>query len=399
VNFERIYLDNAATTPLRAEVAGAVREAEENYNPSSLHAEGRRSRAALDAARERVASLLEVRRNEIVFTASGTESDNLALLGVARAASPGAHVVTTAIEHHAVLSALEQLKVEGFETTVLPVGSDGLIDPGEFEAALRPSTILASVMYANNEIGTVQPIAELARIARKRGVFFHTDAVQAASWLPLGVPDLGVDLLTLSAHKFGGPRGTGLLYAASGVPLVPTIYGGGQEFGRRSGTQNLPGVVGMALALELAASERARASDRVAPLRDRLEAGILEGIPDVRVNGAAPRLPNYLNVSFAGVDSAALLIALDLAGIAVSAGSACTSGSLEASHVLEAMGLRERWQTSAIRFTLGRATSAAAIGRVLEVLPSTVAGLRSPATRCGGMGRVENERRAAGGLG
>ncbi|MGA8576332.1 MAG: cysteine desulfurase family protein [Candidatus Cybelea sp.] len=383
---ERIYLDNAATTPLRAEVGAAVREAEANYNPSSLHAEGRRARAALDSARERIASLLGVRRNEIVFTASGTESDNLAVLGVARAAVAGAHVVTTAVEHHAVLGALDRLRVEGFETTLLPVASDGRVDPGEFEAALRPSTILASVMYANNEIGTVQPIAELALIARRRGVFLHTDAVQAASWLPLGVPGLGVDLLTLSAHKFGGPRGIGLLYAGSGVPLTPTIYGGGQEFGRRSGTQNLPGIVGMALALELAASERARVSDRVAPLRDRLEAGILAGIPDVRINGAAPRLPNYLNVSFAGVDSAALLIALDLAGIAVSAGSACTSGSLEASHVLGAMSLEERWQTSAIRFTLGVATSSAEIDRVLDVLPSTVAGLRSPATSLRGDG-------------
>jgi cysteine desulfurase len=386
VKSERIYLDNAATTPLRPEAGVAVREAEADYNPSSLHAEGRRAHALLDAARELVATSIGAKPNEIVFTAGGTESDNLALLGLARSGRSGAHFVTTAIEHHAVLGALERLGEEGFETTVLPVDSGGRVDPQEFESALRPSTVLASVMYANNEVGTVQPIAQLAAIARRRGVRFHTDAVQAANWLSLDVETLGVDLLTLSAHKFGGPRGVGLLYARNDVALSPILYGGGQERGRRSGTQNLPGIAGMARALGLAQSERIANAPRARELRDRLEAGIQAAVPDVRVNGAAPRLPNYLNVSFAGVDAAALLIALDLAGIAVSAGSACTSGSLEASHVLRAMGLEERWRVGAIRFTLGVASSAAEIDRVVAALPSIVAKLRAPATLLRGDG-------------
>ncbi len=380
MNSARIYLDNAATTALRPEVVTAMRESEAEYNPSSLHTEGRRARAALDAARERVATLLGVTRNEIVFTSSGTESNNLALLGVMRAGGAGAHVVAPAIEHHAVLEALERLHEEGFQTTVLPVSSDGRVDPREFEAALRPGTLLASVAYANNEIGTIQPIAELAAIARERGVRLHCDAVQAASWLPLGVGALGVDLLSLSAHKIGGPRGAGLLYVRSGVPLAPILYGGGQESGRRSGTQNLPAIAGMARALEIAVGEREANAARVEALRNRLEAGIRAGVPDVRINGAPPRLPNHLNVSFAGVESAALLIALDLAGVAVSAGSACTSGSLEPSHVLLAIGLEERWQTGPIRFTLGVESTAAEIDRVLALLPPLVAELRSPAT-------------------
>lgn len=354
-------------------------ESQEEYNPSSLHAEGRRARAVLDAARQRVATLLGAARNEIVFTSSGTESDNLALLGVARAAGAGAHVVSSATEHHAVLGALDRLQEEGFEITALPVGADGRLDAGEFEAALRPNTVLASVAYANNETGTIQPIAELAAIARRRGVAFHTDAVQAARWLPLRPSELGVDLLTLSAHKAGGPHGAGLLYFRSGVPLAPISYGGGQESGRRSGTHNLPGILGMAAAFELAVLEREQAAPRVAALRDRLEAALRAQVPDVRVNGADERLPNFLNVSFAGVESAALLIALDLAGIAASAGSACTSGSPEPSHVLRAMGIEERWQRSAIRLTLGTETSAAEIERVAALIPSLVAGLRNPA--------------------
>jgi cysteine desulfurase len=392
VNSDRIYLDNAATTALRAEVADAMREAfaDSNYNPSSLHAEGRRARAVLDAARERVASLLGAARNEIIFTGSGTEADNLALLGVARAAARGAHVLATAIEHHAVTSALDRLRHEGFETTMLPVDSDGCVEPAEFAAALRPTTVLASVMYANNEIGSVQPIAELAGIARERGVLFHTDAVQAPTWLPLDVNRLGVDLLSLSSHKFYGPKGVGLLYVRRGAPIAPILHGGGQEFGHRSGTQNVVGIAGMARALELAALERPRQSPRVAALRDRLESGIRAAVPDVRINGGgAPRLANSLNVSFAEVDSAALLIALDLAGIAVSAGSACTSGSLEPSHVLAALGLEARWQTGAIRFSLGTATTESEIDRALAVLPQLVADLRRPAGLLRGDGSTQ----------
>jgi cysteine desulfurase len=386
VNSERIYLDNAATTALRPEAAAAMLESQQEYNPSSLHAEGRRARAALDGARQRIATLFGTAANEIVFTSSGTESDNLALLGIARAAGAGAHVVSTSTEHHAVLGALDRLREEGFQITVLPVGPDGRLDAGEFEAALRPNTVLASVAFANNETGTVQPIAQVASIARARGVAFHTDAVQAARWLSLMPDELGVDLITLSAHKAGGPHGAGLLYVRSKVPLAPISYGGGQESGRRSGTHNLPGILGMAAAFERAVSERDQAAPRVAALRDRLEAAICAEVPDVRINGSADRLPNFLNVSFGGVESATLLIALDLAGIAASAGSACTSGSPERSHVLRAMGMDARWQTSAIRFTLGTETSAAEIDRVAALVPSLVAGLRKPAAALRGDG-------------
>jgi cysteine desulfurase len=382
VNFQRIYLDHAATTPLRSEVAEAMRAAAQdaNYNPSSLHAEGRRARALLEEARERAARVLGASRNEIVFTSGGTEADNLSLEGVLRAATPGAHVVTTAAEHHAVLEPLERLHEEGYQRTVLPVASDGRVDAAELASALRPETVLVSVMYANNEVGCVQPIARLSEIARKRGVLFHTDAVQAPSWLPLDVQCLGVDLLSLSAHKFYGPKGIGLLYVRRGVPLTAVQYGGGQESGRRPGTQNVLGAVGLACALELAAAEREETSARIAKLRDRLEAGILDAIPDAAVNaGTAPRLPSHLNVSFPGTESAALLIRLDLAGIAVSGGSACTSGSLEPSHVLEAMGGGESHRRGAIRFSLGRSTTRGEVDAVIAALPQIVAALRRPA--------------------
>jgi cysteine desulfurase len=352
---------------------------EANYNPSSLHAEGRRSRAALDRARERTAAVLGAARNEIVFTSSGTESDNLAILGVLAAVPPGAHMVTTAIEHHAVLRTVEQLQARGVDATVLPVDADGRVAPAEFAQALRPSTVLASVAYANNEVGVVAPIAELASIAASRNVLFHTDAVQAPTWLGLDVKLLGADLLSLSAHKFYGPKGIGLLYVRSGVSLAPILNGGGQEFARRPGTQNVLGAVGLAEALELAANERTDAQLRVGALRDRLEAGILSSVPDTKINArGASRLPNVASVSFAGAESAALLIALDLAGVAVSAGSACTSGSLQPSHVLTAMGLEDRWQRGAIRFSLGRATTQAEIDRLLTILPRIVAGVRDP---------------------
>jgi cysteine desulfurase len=379
VNSQRIYLDHAATTPMRREVTEAMRDAflESNYNPSSLHDEGRRARALLEGARERIAAVLGASRNEITFTSGGTEANNIALFGVARAASRRARFVATAIEHHAVLAPLERLRDEGFEVSLLVVGSNGSIEPASFAAALEVPTLLASVMYANNEIGTVQPIGELAAIARRHGALFHSDAVQAPAWLSLDVRDLGVDLLSISAHKFGGPRGVGALFVRRGVPIAPILLGVGQEFGRRSGTENVLGAVGMARALELAAAEREDRSREVARLRDRLEAGIRAAIPGVAVNGAtAPRLANNLNVSFPGADSAAMLIAFDLAGIAVSAGSACTSGTLEPSHVLEAIGLDERRRKAAIRFSLGPATTPAEIERVVAVLPSIAANLQ-----------------------
>ncbi|HTJ25144.1 MAG TPA: cysteine desulfurase family protein [Candidatus Limnocylindria bacterium] len=379
----RIYLDHAATTTVRPEVLEAMLPLlGAGYNPSSIHAEGRAARAALDAARATVARILGAAPREIVFTGSGTEADVLAVVGAARArAERGRHVVTTAIEHHAVLHAVDLLEAEGWEVTRLPVDERGLVDPAAFAAALSPRTTLASVMLANNEIGVVQPVAELARVARTAGVLFHTDAVQAAGWLPLDVDALGVDLLSLSSHKFSGPKGVGVLYVRRGTPLAAQIVGGGQEHGLRSGTENLAGIAGCARALELAEAERAAAVARVAALRDCLERGILALIPDVLVNGAgAPRLPNNLSAAFADVPSDALLIRLDLEGIAASAGSACAAGSLEPSHVAAAIGLAPRYRLGVIRFSLGRTTTQAEVDDVLRRLPAVLEGIRAPAT-------------------
>jgi cysteine desulfurase len=380
VNYKRIYLDNAATAPLRAEAADAMRDTVtlQQFNPSSLHAEGRHAKTVLEAARDHVAAAIGARRKEIVFTSSGTEADNLALVGVMSAIAPPRHVVASAIEHQAVLSSLKHLEARGHEVTLLPVDGAGLVDPAQFAAALRPSTALVSIMYANNELGTVQPIAELAAIAAERGVVFHTDAVAAAAWLPIDVKRLGVDLLSLSAHKFGGPKGVGALYVREGLALQPMIHGGGQEFGKRAGTENLAGIAGMVRALQLSVSEMPVSGMRVAALRERLEAGIRSSIADVKFNGAeAMRTAGVLNVSFGRVESDALLIALDLAGVAVSAGSACTSGVLEPSHVLAAVPMEPRWRTGAIRFSLGHATSPEEIETVLEILPALVEELRA----------------------
>jgi cysteine desulfurase len=381
VKSDRIYLDHAASTPMRAEVAEEMARAaaKANYNPSSLHAEGRGAAALLEAARERIATALGAARNEITFTSNGTESDNLALLGAARASGRVGHIVAAEFEHQAVLSTLDRMRSEGFDVTLLAVDRDGRVGVDRFAAALQPDTVLASVMYANNEIGTVQPIAELASIARERNVLFHTDAVAAPCWLPMDVRTLGVDLLSLSAHKFRGPVGAGLLYARRGTGLESILYGGGQEFGRRPGTPNVGAIHAMASALELALSERVESRRQVAALRDRLENGIAASIPNIRVNGSEPRLPNVLNVSFAGADSDSLLIALDLAGVAASAGSACCSGSPQASHVIAAMGLEACWQRSAIRFSLGSTTTSAEIERVLQVLPAVVGAARRSA--------------------
>jgi cysteine desulfurase len=379
VTSERIYLDYAATTPLAPEVCAAMLAVWKNdgFNASSLHAEGRRARAILDDARERVAAALGATRKEIVFTSGGSESDTLALIGVARARRRrGRHIVSTAIEHHAVLHALDALRDDGFDVTVLPVDAAGQVDERAFAAALREDTILASVMYANNEIGSVQPIERLAAAARGRGVVFHTDAIAAPGYLPLLVTALGVDLLSLSAHKFYGPPGVGVLYVREGTPLQGQIFGGPQEYGRRAGTENVASIVGLALALERARDGWEARAAAVAALRDRLEATILAVVPDVVVNGReARRLPNILSVAFLGVDVEQLLVALDLAGVAVSAGSACTSGSLESSHVIEALGDPERARNT-IRFSLGNATTAAQIDGVGALVSSIVATLR-----------------------
>lgn len=376
----RIYLDHAATTPVRRDVLDAMLPffIEDGFNPSSIHAEGRRAKGAVDDARGRVARVLGARPREIVFTAGGSEADNLAIAGVARARrDEGRHVVSAATEHHAVLHALDALREEGFEVTLLPVDRAGRVDPAAFAAALRPGTVLASVMLANNEIGTLAPVAALAALARERGVTFHTDAVQAPGQVPLDVGQLGVDLLSLSGHKFYGPKGVGILYVREGTPLVPHVRGGGQEYGRRAGTENVAGIAGIARALELAEVDRAVIAPRMATLRDRLQAAIEASVPDVQINGApADRLPNNLSVAFAGVDAEALLIRLDLEGIAASAGSACTSGSLEPSHVGAAIGLERRFGTGVIRFSLGRTTTEGEIDRVAAMLPGIVGEVR-----------------------
>jgi cysteine desulfurase len=374
----RIYADHAATTPTRPEVIAAM-SAYLNagaYNPSSLHAEGRRARAALDGARERVAAVLGAKAREIVFTGGGSESDNLALRGAAHASRErGRRIVAVATEHHAVLHALDALADEGFEIALLPVDGDGLLDPVSFVEALLPGTVLASVMLANNELGTLQPIPELAAAARERGVVFHTDAVQAPGRIHIDVDALGVDLLSLSAHKFYGPHGVGVLYVRSGTPLTALIAGGGQEFGLRAGTENVAGALGLALALELAVKEQALEAARLSALRDRFEETLRARIPGLRVNGAgAPRLPNLSSVSFPGSDAQALAIRLDLDGVAVSMGSACASGAAEPSHVLRAVGVPAGLAT--LRFSFGRSTGRQDVGALLEMLPEVVRSVR-----------------------
>jgi cysteine desulfurase len=378
---ERIYLDHAATTPVRAEALEAMLPyfTQNGYNASSVHAEGRAARAALDSARDRVARCIGARAKEIVFTGGGSEADNLALIGAARALRErGRHILSTAVEHHAVLHALDALQDEGFEVTRLAVDPEGRVDPQAFQEALRDDTILASVMYVNNEIGTVQPVAQFADLAHARGALFHTDAVQAAAYLPLDVRAMGIDLASLAAHKFYGPKGVGLLYAREGTALTPLIYGGSQEFAKRAGTENVAGIVGLATALELAMDERTDAAARVGTLRDRFEREVARRIPHVRVNGGgAVRAPHISNVSFLGMESEQLLIRLDVDGIAVSAGSACASGAIEPSHVIAALGLPEPWLRGVIRFSLGRSTTEAEVARTVEVLERAVADLRS----------------------
>lgn len=372
-----IYLDYAATTPLDPRVEEAMRPFGRATfgNPSSLHAFGREARAALDAARDRIADLLGARAEEIIFTSGGTEADNLAIKGVARAMKGrGTHIVTTALEHHAVLEACQALKAEGFTVTYLQPDADGLISPAVVEQAITPETVLVSVMYANNEVGTVQPIAEIGRICRARRVPFHTDAVQAAGELPLNVRELQVDLMALSAHKVYGPKGAGALYVRSGTRLQPQIDGGGQEHERRSGTENVAGQVGFSIALQLARDPEETA--RILALREMLIDGLLQ-IPDSRLHGSrTQRLANNVNVGFAGVPGETLLLALDLAGIAVSTGAACSAGAVEPSHVLQSMGYPRLRAQESLRLTLGRYTTEAEIHAVIDTITAQVARLR-----------------------
>ncbi len=376
----RIYMDNAATTRVSKPVLEAMLPylTEAYGNPSSIHAFGREARMALDHAREQVAAALGAEPQEIYFTGCGTESDNWAIRGAAYAKKPkGKHLVTSAIEHHAVLHAMAQLEVEGFEITYLPVDGDGLVNPEDLEKAMRPDTTLVSVMMANNEIGTIQPIEALAKIAKAHGALFHTDAVQAIGSVPIDVKALGVDMLSLSGHKFHAPKGVGALYLKKGVRINPLMQGGAQERKQRPGTENIASIVGMGVAIERATTTIEARNAYLTPMRDRLIEGILTSIPEVRLNGhATKRLPNNANVSVRYIEGEALLLSLDIAGIAASSGSACTSGSLDPSHVLLAIGLPHEIAHGSLRFSLSEENTPQEIEYVIAELKKIVERLR-----------------------
>ena len=371
-----IYLDHAATTPVDPRVVEAMLPfySEKFGNASSIYSLGRESRRALDNARETVAELLGAQPREIVFTACGTESDNTAIKGVAEANQDrGRHIITTAIEHEAVLETCKYLEKRGFTVTYLPVDKYGTVDLGELEKAITPETILVSVMMANNEVGTIQPLAEIADLIKGRDIAFHTDAVQAGGTLDLNVDKLGVDLLALSGHKFYAPKGVGVLYVRQGTKLMPQMLGGGQEKNRRSGTENVAQIAGLARALELAYEEHPEAGPRILGLRNKLKDGILETVPDTVFNGHPDnRLPNNASFCFKGVEGEQILLALDLNGVGASTGSACTSASSEPSHVLTAMGVPAAVAHGAIRMTLGKGTTEDEVDTVLRLLPDIV---------------------------
>ncbi|MBI4219080.1 MAG: aminotransferase class V-fold PLP-dependent enzyme [Chloroflexi bacterium] len=387
-------MDHAATTPLRREALEAMVPyfSERFGNPSSLYALAEESRNAVEDARERVGRVLNCRESEVVFTSGGTESDNSAIKGVAAALrGNGNHIVTSAIEHHAVIHACEQLEQAGFDVSYLPVSKDGLVDPAAVEAAITDRTILVTIMYANNEVGSINDIGEIARRAHRRAadmsrtLVVHTDAVQAAGWLSLDVRALDVDLLSLSGHKFYGPKGVGVLYVKRGTPLVPLLAGGGQERERRSGTENVPGIVGLGVALELAEREREEASSRCLRLRDLLIESIIERVPGAHLNGGRDRrLPNNVNISFEGIQAEPLLIGLDQRGICASSGSACSSASVEPSHVLLALGLDADLATGSLRLTLGHETTEDEVRTVISTMPDVVKQLRAMPTLAAG---------------
>jgi cysteine desulfurase len=385
----RVYLDYNATTPVDPEVLEAMLPfLRENFaNAGSVHTPGQRARAAVDAARDSVAALIGANASEIVFTSGGTEADNLAIYGaVGASANARKHVIASAIDHHAVLHTCEDLQEHGTEVTFVPVGrtpeGQGVIDPDDIRRAIRPDTVLITVMHANNELGTIQPIEEISRIAHEAGICFHCDAVQSAGKIPVDVAELGVDLLSISAHKFCGPKGVGALYVRTGTAIVPRFRGGHAERDRRPGTENVPGIVGLGKAAELARVKLPEDSARIAGLRDRLEAALVDRVADAFVNGdPAHRVPNTSNITFRGAGGEALLIALDLQGISCSTGAACSSGSTEPSHVLLAAGLSHDDARSSLRFSLGRATTAEEIDYAIETIPAVVERLRAISPR------------------
>ena len=375
-----IYLDHASTTPADAEVVTAMLpwHSEQFGNPSTVYSLGLTAAHAVQVAREAIAKAIGADADEIYFTSGGTESDDWAILGTAEAQQKkGRHLITSTIEHHAVLESMEYLEKHGYEITRVAVDGGGLVDPESVRRAIRPDTILVSVMHANNEVGTIQPIAEIGKITREAGVLFHVDAVQTAGKLPLDVEALGVDMLSVSAHKLYGPKGIGLLYLRKRTRISPLFHGGGQEKGRRAGTHNVPGIMGMAKAFELAGTRMGADADREAALRDRLWQGLSGDIEAIYLNGdPVRRLPNNLNVRLDGIEGEAMILMLDMEGICVSSGSACTTGSLEPSHVLLAMGIPAEHAHGSLRVTLGRGTTAEDIDHFIKVFPPIVSRLR-----------------------
>ncbi|NPV70636.1 MAG: cysteine desulfurase NifS [Firmicutes bacterium] len=388
----RIYLDHAATTPVRPEVVEVMSKymIETYGNPSSIHWFGREARKGVDEAREHCAALIGATPEEIVFTGGGTEADNLAIKGAAESyQEKGNHIITSAIEHHAVLHTCEYLEKKGCRVTYLPVDADGLVDPGDVKKAITPETILITIMMANNEVGSVQPIKEIGAIARERGVLLHTDAVQSMGQVPVDVNEMNIDLLSASGHKMYGPKGIGLLYIRKGVKVTPVLHGGVHERKRRAGTENVPGIVGFGKSAELSMKELPERVKHLAAMRDRLIDGVMQRIEDVKLNGhRSQRLPNNANFSIKYVEGESMLLNLDLQGIAASSGSACTSGSLEPSHVLLAMGIPHEIAHGSLRMTVGRGTTAGDVDYVLEVLPPIVKKLREMSPLYAGRARA-----------
>lgn len=382
-----IYLDHAATTPVRPEVVEAMMPyfSEKFGNPSSLYAIAQEGREGVDEARDRVAAVLNCRASEVVFTGNGTESNNTALKGVARAMRDrGRHIITTSVEHHSVLHPLEQLEAEGFDVTVLPVDRNGIVSPESVSDAIRQDTVMVSVMYANNEVGSVMDVAEISRKARAKAadvgaeVYIHTDASQAAGKLSLDTDELGVDLLTLTGHKFYAPKGVGVLFVRRRTPMEPLLTGGGQERQRRSGTENVPSIVGIGVALELAEAERQEFCNRTGRLRDMIESGVIERIPDAKINGGSgKRIPNISSISVPGVEGEPVLLGLDFQAIAASSGSACSTASIEPSHVLTAMQTPTDLAVGSIRISLGRESTEEEALELIRALPEVVERLRS----------------------